>query len=238
MAVDSTDVLLKAEMLLERMRDRPEVRAARAKRRRRRLRLIYNRVLRILAGLFAVAFGSLLFSQLVMPLGFWGLLIVPLLMLIVTMVLVRFPRDRTTDEAGFSAAASLPALAPQVEDWLDSRRLALPAPARSEVDRILVELNTLEPQLSRVPAGAPEAADARRLMADHLPRLMDSYEKVPAAVRRRDPEADRQLVQGLKVVGEELERLNRRLGEESLDALEVEGRFLENRYPGQKRIEG
>lgn len=238
MAVDSSDVLLKAEMLLERMRDRPEVRAARARRRKRKLRLLYNRVLRILGGLLAVVFGSLLFSQLVMPLGFWGLLIVPLLMLIVTMVLIRYPRDRAVDEAGFTAAASLPALAPQVEDWLDSRRLALPAPARSEVDRILVELNMLEPQLSRVPAGAAEAADARRLMAEHLPRLMDSYEKVPPAVRRRNPEADRQLVQGLKVVGEELGRLNRTLGQESLDALEVEGRFLESRYQGQKRIEG
>lgn len=234
---DSRDVMMRAELLLERLRETPEVREARARRLKRKARNLFNRVLRVIAGLFAVAFGALVFSQTVMPLGLFGfLVVVPLLMLLVALLLARWPRTRVEDEVALGRTA-LPELPPRVEEWLDSKRPALPAPARSEVDRILLQLDSLAPQLARVPATSPDAMDARRLMAEHLPRLVDSYEAVPARVRSRDREADRQLTDGLRLVGEELERLNLRLASERLDALEIEGRFLESRYGGG-RTEG
>lgn len=233
---ESRDVMMRAELLLERLRETPDVKAARARRLKRKARNLFNRVLRVVAGMFAVAFGALIFSQTVMPLGLFGfVVVVPLLMLLVALLLARWPRARAEDEAALARTA-LPALPPRVEEWLDSKRPALPAPARSEVDRILLQLDALSPELARLPAGSPEAADARRLMAEHLPRLVDSYEAVPARVRSRDREADRQLTDGLRVVGEELERLNRRLAAERLEALEVEGRFLESRYRSGSRI--
>lgn len=234
---DSRDVMMRAELLLERLRETPEVREARARRLKRKARNLFNRVVRVIAGLFAVAFGTLVFSQTVMPLGVFGfVVVVPLLMLLVALVLARWPRTRVEDEVALARTA-LPELPPRIEEWLDSKRPALPAPARSEVDRILLQLDTLAPQLARVPATSPDAMDARRLMAEHLPRLVDSYEAVPARVRNRDREADRQLTDGLRLVGEELERLNQRLASDRLDALEIEGRFLESRYGGG-RTEG
>ncbi len=229
--------MVRAELLLERLRETPDVRDARARRLKRKARNLFNRVLRVIAGLFVVALGALVFSQTVMPLGVFGfVVVVPLLMLLVALVLARWPQTRAEDEAGLARTA-LPALPPRVEDWLDSKRRALPAPARGEVDRILLQLDALAPQLATVAAGSQEAADARRLMAEHLPRLIDSYEAVPARVRARDRDADRQLTEGLRVVGDELERLNMRLAAERLEALEVEGRFLESRYRDGPRLD-
>jgi hypothetical protein len=235
---DSEIVMAKAEMLLERLRASPDVKEARARRLKRKARNLFNRVLRILAGVVAVAFGAVIFSQTVMPLGIFGfVVVVPLLMLLVAMLLARFPRSGAESEVAL-ARAPLPALPPRVEEWLDSKRPALPAPARSEVDRILLELDGLAPQLAKIPVGSREAADARRLMAEHLPRLIDSYEAVPPRLRRSGREADRQLTEGLRVVGEELSRLGARLASGSLDALEIEGRFLESRYRDTPRLGG
>ncbi|MFQ3596217.1 MAG: hypothetical protein SNJ63_08895 [Sphingomonadaceae bacterium] len=233
---DSRDVMVRAEMLLERLRETPAIKEARARRLKRKARNLFNRVLRMLAGMIAVAIGAIVFSQTVMPLGIFGfVIVVPLLMLLVAMLLARFPRSRAENEVALAKAA-LPALPPRLEEWLDSKRPSLPAPARNEVDRILLELDSLAPQLGKLPAGSREAADARRLMAEHLPRLVDSYEAVPARVRLADREADRQLIDGLRVVGDELERLSHRLASGSLDALEIEGRFLESRYRDTPRL--
>ncbi len=228
---------MKAELLLERLRESPEVQQARTLRLKRKARNLVKRFVRVVAGMFAVALGSLIFSQTVMPLGVFGfVVVVPLLMLLVALVLARWPRTRVEDEIALARTA-LPALPPRVEEWLDSKRPALPAPAKAEVDRILLQLDTLAPQLAKLPSGSPEAQDARRLMAEHLPRLVESYEAVPVRVRSRDREANRQLTDGLRVVGEELERLNLRLASEQLDALEIEGRFLESRYRSGRRLE-
>jgi hypothetical protein len=234
---DHEEVLLKAELLLERMREKSETKEARRIRRSRRRRRVMSRFMRIVAGWLAVVVGAAVFSATVAPLGFWGILIVPLLLLMVTLLLIRWPAG--ADEAlPTLEKAEGPVLAPRVEAWLDARRPALPAPARSEVDRIMVQLNSLGPELARVEAKRPEAADAQRLMADHLPRLVESFEAIPPAVRNREPEAGKQLAAGLRVVGDELRRINERLAAERLEALEAEGRFLESRWRDTKRLEG
>ena len=78
-----------------------------------------------------------------------------------------------------------------------------------------------------------EADDARRLIGDHLPRLVRSYAEVPAS-HRATPEATAHLREGLQVVGSEIERLTTDIARERLRALETEGRFLESRYGGKK----
>ncbi len=234
---ESQQALLKAELLLERVRARSESREARRLRRRRTLRRIVNRLLWVVGSWVAIVIGAFAFSGLVMPLGFWGLLLVPLLMLFAALVVARLPAGGGSPVRPRFEGVAVGEIAPRLDQWLDSKRPLLPAPARSEVDRILHQLDTLTPEMAKLPAGSPEAAEARRLMADHLPRLVETWEAVPEGVRTRDPEAAEHLREGLRLVGGELERLNRRLAEQRLEALEVEGRFLENRYAGPPRPE-
>lgn len=222
--------LLKAELLLERARDRSESREARRLRRRRQVGSFINRTLLVLGAWLGILIGAFAFSGLVMPLGFWGLLIVPLLMLFAALLIVRLPGNRAAAARPTFEGVDVEALAPRLDSWLDARRPALPAAARAEVDRILLQLDGLAPELRQLAPDRPELLEARRLMADHLPRLMETWEAIPAPVRQRDPDAKKHLRDGLRLVGDELARLNAALGAERLEALEVEGRFLESRY--------
>ncbi len=236
-ARESEQALLKAELLLEGVRARSESREVRRMRRRRKVRRIVNKLLWVVGSWVAIVIGAFAFSGLVMPLGFWGLLIVPLLMLFATLVVVRLPGSPGPEERPRFEGVAARDLAPRLDQWLDGKRPLLPAPARRELDRILYQLDTLGPELAALPPERPEVAEARRLMADHLPRLIETWEAVPAGVRARDPEASLHLREGLRLVGAELERLNHRLAQERLEALEVEGRFLEKRYAGPPRPE-
>ncbi|WP_448586640.1 hypothetical protein [Thermaurantiacus sp.] len=234
---DGEDILLKAELLLARLRESAETRAARRIRRRRRGRRLMSRLVRILLGWLAVLVGAAVFSATVAPLGFWGLLIVPLLLLLATLLAWR-STPALPDERPTLDRAEGPDLALKVEAWLDARRPALPAPARRELDRILHQLDALAPALGQIDPTRPEAVDARRLMADHLPRLIESFEAIPPSVRAREPEAARQLAAGLGIVADELGRISDRLAAERLDALETEGRFLESRWSRTGQPEG
>ncbi|MBS3960494.1 MAG: hypothetical protein KGZ61_01475, partial [Sandarakinorhabdus sp.] len=111
-----------------------------------------------------------------------------------------------------------------------------PAPAVREVDRIMAQLDALSPQLKKLDPASPMAEDARRLLGDHLPRLVRSYAQVPAT-HRASPEASAHFREGLNVVGAEIDRMTTTIARESLTALEVEGRFLETRYRGTDRVE-
>jgi hypothetical protein len=197
-----------------------------------------NKTLWVLGSWLAIVIGAFAFSALVTPLGFWGLLIVPLLMLFAALLVVRLPGDRLPAAQATFEGVAVDALVPRLDSWLDARRPELPAPARTEVDRILVQLNGLGPELRQLAPDRPELIEARRLMAEHLPRLMETWEAIPAAVRQRDPDAQQHLRDGLRLVGNELARLNDTLGAERLEALEVEGRFLESRYRKPGAIEG
>ncbi|MCS6987306.1 MAG: hypothetical protein NZM40_07755 [Sphingomonadaceae bacterium] len=231
MPLDTRDLLLSAELLLERLRERPEVRAVRARRRRRRRQLLMRRLLRVAVGMLAILVGVVVLATHV-PLGFWGVLLLPPLLLAATILLWRHSAPGTAQEAAVMPSLPLPDLVLKVEELLVARRDALSPPARPALDRVLVALAELEPQLARAAPSQAETAEARRLLADHLPRLLDAWAAVPAAVRRRRPEADRRLAEGLELVAGELSRLGTRLAEARLDALETEERFLKSRYAG------
>lgn len=126
------------------------------------------------------------------------------------------------------AQAPLARLAPEAEDWLVRRRPDLPRAACGPADAIVTRLHELAPQLAQLKDGDPEAGEARRLIGQHLPRLLDAWAAVPLSARAGDAEA--QLAGGLKLVAEELGRLTSGLAKAKLDDLAVEGRFLEARY--------
>ncbi|MBV7257655.1 hypothetical protein KCG44_12755 [Pacificimonas sp. WHA3] len=126
--------------------------------------------------------------------------------------------------------AELGALPVRVERWLAARRHELPAPARIQVDELLLRLEILAPQLEKVEADAPVVTDARRLIGDELPRLVTSYVDVPLSYREVGGEADTKLREGLATISNELKRLSEQLARGDLDRLAIEGRFLEIKY--------
>lgn len=228
---DLDEILARNEERLERLRRDPRVKALTRRRRRARKRARMARLGRMLAGGAAVAFAAFLFGLIVQPLGFAGTMLTLLAIALAVVLLAIFPRARSVDVPA-AARTDLTALPGQVEHWLDSQRRLLPAPASRQIDAILLQLDVLGPQLAMVPPASKEAQDARLLLADHLPRLVETYKSVPQAYRGETQPANGQLIEGLGVVAGELDRLSRALAREQLTALEVEGRFLEQRYRG------
>ena len=145
--------------------------------------------------------------------------------------------------AGKGAPPTIPTDLPNAEmvqrfdSYIYRTRAMLPAPAQAEVDSMSALLPSLRQTLERVPDLDPNAQDARRLMAKHLPGLIDSYAQVPAPYRARAEEdgtsADDRLVEALAASREALKDIGDKLARNHLDAFETQGRFIENRYKEQ-----
>lgn len=222
------ETIARNEQRVERLLQSQPVLAARARRLKRRWDAFVRRLARMVGGTAAVAVAAFIWGVFVSPIGISGVLLTLLAMVSVFFLLAFFPRakDPVVESLPDAPLAALPA---QVEDWLDSQRKALPPPSRAAIDRIMVQVDELAPELVRLKSGDSRADDARRLLSDHLPRLVKSYTDVPERLRGK-AETETQFAHGLNVVEAELGRLAQDLGRDRLDALEVEGRFLESRY--------
>jgi hypothetical protein len=128
------------------------------------------------------------------------------------------------------AQTPLPQLAPAAEDWLLKRRGGLPKPAQRQADQVLARLHDLTPQLATLAPNGVEAAEARRIIGESLPRLVDSWAAVPPAARAQDPGVDRAVETGLASLAAALADLSRRLASGKVKDLAVESRYLESRY--------
>ena len=226
--VNISETIARNEQRVERLLQSQPVLAARARRLKRRWDAFIRRLTRMVGGAAAVAIAAFIWGVFVSPIGISGVLLTLLAMISVFFLLAFFPRAKDPVVASLPDAP-LAALPAQVEDWLDSQRKALPSPSRAAIDRIMVQVDELAPELAVLKSGDSRADDARRLLSDHLPRLVKSYTDVPERLRGK-AETEAQFAHGLNVVEEELGRLARNLGKDRLDALEVEGRFLESRY--------
>lgn len=137
------------------------------------------------------------------------------------------------------AEAELPALPAKTEQWLASQRLALPPPAARQLDTIATRLEELRPQLANLDPREPAAVEVRRLVGVELPELVEGYKRVPDHLRKdagdgRSPE--KQLVEGLEIVEDEIQRMTRQLAAGELDALATQGKFLELKYRGDSEL--
>jgi len=137
------------------------------------------------------------------------------------------------------ATTELTALPLQTEIWLENQRKALPAPAVSLVDSIGVKLETLAPQLERLNPQEPAAQEVRRLLADHLPELVNGYQSIPAPLRREERNGrvpEKQLIEGLSVIDAEIGRMSEAMASGDLDKLATQNRFLELKYQEAREL--
>ena len=167
--------------------------------------------------------------------GVKGLVALPLILLgtwgvIAYMNLIRkpvAPLPATTN----TAVALLPA---QTDTWLETQRDLLPALVQDRLDSISTRLEALAPQVKSLGTDTPAAAEVRKLLSEELPELVHGYQKVPAALRTQSLHGglspERQLVEGLNTIDEQIGRLHEQLAANDLHALATHQRYLELKY--------
>ncbi|MDB5678607.1 hypothetical protein [Sphingomonas bacterium] len=231
--MSSTDeVIAKARETLERI----SMQYAAGPGRRARENDIAKRVTRAAVADLAIVGVAVTIGLLLGPIGIMGFFLMIVAMLIVSAVLLATPATAapTYEKLRQTDLKALPA---QTGRWLDAQRPALPAPAISVVDQIGLKLDALTPQLATLSEDEPAAAEIRKLVGEQLPEFIKGYERVPAALRgvaRNGKTPDQQLVDGLKVIGGQIDEMAGQLAQGDLDALSTRGRYLEIKYQGDQ----
>lgn len=202
-----------------------------ARRRKRQGTEIMTRLVRIAAADVAILVAAVVVGWIV-PLGIGGAMLVMAALIAATLALAIFPlAPQVTPEA--LVQVPLKQLPMKTEQWLETQRPALPAPAQTLVDGIGVRLEGLAPQLATLNEAEPAAAEVRKLIGEQLPELLKGYARVPSALRgveRNGKTPDAQLADGLKVIDEQIAGMSAQLAEGDLNLLATRGRFLEIKY--------
>jgi hypothetical protein len=202
---------------------------ARQMKRRHRTR----RLARAVIGAVAVWIAALI-AGFVLPggLGISGLILTFFVMAVVFALLATFPRLRVPRAADV-AGSDLKGLAGRTQLFLEAERPVLPPLALPVLDRIGIALDGLAPQLQTLGEQDPAADEARRLLGIHLPGLIESYTRIPEALRKAPDNGatpDQQLIDGLGVIASEIGTMTGQIARGELDALATRGRYLETKY--------
>jgi hypothetical protein len=227
----------RASEVLNRSRSRYTTLNARA--RKRREGEILKRVGRIAAADGLIIFAAMVIGFFV-PLGMFGALLVMALLIAATLFFGFLPGSAAVEPEKFgdTPLASLPL---RTEEWLDRQRPTLPGAAMPLVDSIGVKLDVLSGQLRTLNEGEPAAAEVRKLVGEQLPELVKGYQRVPENLRGVDrfgQSPDRQLVDGLALIDQEIAQMSAQLAQGDLDALATRGRYLQVKYRGDDEVAG
>ncbi|HEU0045924.1 hypothetical protein [Sphingomonas sp.] len=185
----------------------------------------------------AILIAAAILGAVIGGLGLFGALGVFMLLIAATLLIAMAPAARPVTEEKLKQV-ELTALPRQTERWLEAQRLALPAPAVRLVDSISQRLETLQPQLARVDDNTDAAFEVRKLVGEQLPAFIKDYERVPANLRgvdRNGRSPDRELVDGLKLIEQEIGDMTQRLAASDLDQLQTRGRYLELKYRDESK---
>lgn len=227
---NSDRVIADAEALLHRVSPEGRRLAQRARQRRFRQRMRTGR--RMAMALGAIVLAAIAWGLVVGPIGQIGFLAAIIALVVAWVVIVATDRvvEETPERLVASDLADLPA---RTETWLQRQRPLLPPPAIRLADEIGAKLEILGPQLAALDPAEPAAAGVRKLLAQELPELIQGYARVPADLRKvagDGPAPDRQLLDGLSVVEQELGRMSAQLATGDLQRLATQNRYLELKY--------
>lgn len=227
--MDSDQIITRAEDFIRRIS--PEGRARARRRREQRRRRAVRMARRMFFVTLAVIVAAVAWGMFVGPLGFTGLMTTAILVFMAWVGVALFSAEPTAKAEELPQVA-LRALPQRTEAWLETQRLALPAPANRLIDQIGTRLDGLAPCLSTLDEREPAAAEVRRLIGEELPELVRGYQRVPEPLRRGGPDA--QLVEGLRLVETEIARMTEQLASGNLDKLATQGKYLELKYRGEE----
>jgi len=123
----------------------------------------------------------------------------------------------------------------------DLRRLArqlgpnLPEAAQRHLANILNAVTGIEPRLHAIDPASPSLLAVRQIMADYIPTTLKAYAALPPRVRSAarlsdGRTADEQIVAQLALLEEQMDRVADTLSRGDLEALDVQGRFLDEKF--------
>ena len=99
------------------------------------------------------------------------------------------------------------------------------------------QLDGLQVQLQEVDQQHPTAGQIRKLVGEDLPEMIDGYRKIPEKMRyeeRAGSTPNKQLLDGLELVSNEIDSVTRQLAQGSLDDLAIRTRYLDYKYGGEE----
>ena len=230
MALDPDRALERAEDFLRRHMKSRATREAERRARKRQAQELARRFGRAAMVTGASGAGVLGYGLAVAPVGATGLMAAGAATIAAATAALLWPSRRRPEGAAALTMVGLGTLTQEAEEWLLRQRSQLPGRAAPAIDAILTRLHDLQPHLAALDPNAPLAGEARRLIGEHLPRLVDSYLGVPASARDANREIAVRLIDGLGIVAGELQRLCEEVGRDRLLSFETQGRFLETRY--------
>ncbi|MGZ8282639.1 MAG: hypothetical protein ACXWUN_06760 [Allosphingosinicella sp.] len=182
----------------------------------------------VLAGIFVVEIGV-----------FTWLVALPTIFLLAFMSVFWSGGRRPPPETAAAAPQlGLEELTIRAEEGLIDRRRELPGRALPAADGILARLNELRPHLAELDPQSTLAGDARRLVAQHLPRLVDSYLELPPSTRGPAAESTQRFSESLDIVGQELDHLLDQCCRDRQLSFETQRRFIETRYREDPNLKG
>jgi hypothetical protein len=228
MALDLGGLLRQAEDYLRLHIKSKAVRAAEKRRTERQSQRAVRRLKRAGAVGGASGAGLVGYGALVAPLAGPALLAAGGAALLLTGAVLFWPSRRATD--GPFSRTELAALPGEAEDWLLARREGLPAEMRPLLDRLFTRLGDLQPHLGGIAPHVSAAWEARRLLGDHLPRLILAYEALPASAREHDADVRERLATGLATLADALDALCEEVCRPPKMSFETQERFLHSRY--------
>jgi len=225
-----------ASPLVRRLSDEVQFRYRRRRRRRKR-----NVMRFVIAGLlmmfvtFVVIPSMIAAGFLLGPRGVEGLIAAPLILFVCYGSILYWAFARKPSLPALPAkTVSVAQLPAQTDDWLDQQRRFLPFAAQGKLDSIAIRLEQLAPQVQNLTADRPGAAELKRLLAEELPELVRGYLKVPRALQTQPLHGgltpEKQLVEGLGTIDEQIGRLHEQLAADDLRALATHQRYLDLKY--------
>ena len=234
MTTDKFDlVLARADRVMRQIDERDGAVRSAAQRERARLNAGLGTTLKRAAIAVGVISLAAIGIGLIIPIGMFGFLAAVGLAIAVAAVLLF---SGTREIAAPTISPELPngEMVQRFDSYIFRARRALPAPAQAEIDLLSQQLGPLKATLERVEQLNPDAQDARRLMSNHLPGLIDRYLKVPGDFRRSEDgegvSVDQRLVDALAAGRQALGEISEKLARADVAAFETQGRFIQSRY--------
>ncbi|MCB2084254.1 MAG: hypothetical protein KDD90_09410 [Sphingomonadaceae bacterium] len=193
---------------------------------------LMRKLVRVLLAVFGILVAASFAGMLLNGIGFWGLFITVIAIVVATGTLGTFPKMKVPKRAELNKG-NVRQMVGRTELWLENQRPALPAPAARIVEDMGVQLDALGLQLETVDQDHPATQEVRKLVGEVLPETVDSYNKIPRHLRsekRAGSTPDEQLTESLGKISKEIDSVTRQLAEGSLDDLAIRHRYLDYKY--------
>ncbi|MEY4580167.1 MAG: hypothetical protein RL701_4870 [Pseudomonadota bacterium] len=178
------------------------------------------------------------------PLGSEGWLSAPLILLTSWAAILYWAfaplRSKLPPPPSVAKAAGIAQLPASTDAWLEEQRRFLPQQTHSQLDSIGMRLEALSTQLQNATNDRPQAQELRRLLGEELPELVSGYRKVPRELQQKamhgGSSPERQLIEGLTTIDEQIGRMHEQLASDDLQALATHQRYLDLKYKREDEL--